>query len=77
MSTGIYVQAGAFTQFDNANRLGARLTSLGPTRISSAMVGGTEFFRVRVGPLSSVEQADQTLNYLIANGNGEARIVVE
>ena len=43
----------------------------------TAMVGGTEFFRVRVGPLTSVEQADQTLNYLLANGNGEARIVVE
>lgn len=75
--SSIYVQAGAFTQFDNANRLSARLTTLGPTRISSALVGGTDFFRVRLGPLNDVTQADQMLNYLIANGNPDARIIID
>jgi rare lipoprotein A len=75
--TGIYIQAGAFTQFDNANRLSARLSALGPTKISSALVGGTDFFRVRLGPLTDVAQADRMLNYLIANGNTDARIVVD
>jgi rare lipoprotein A len=75
--TGIFVQAGAFTQFDNANRLSARLAGLGPTRVSSAIVNGTEFFRVRVGPLNDVAQADQMLAYLIANGSPDARILVE
>jgi len=74
---GIYVQAGAFTQFDNANRLSARLSALGPTRISSALVGGTDYYRVRLGPIADVAQADQMLSYLIANGNPEARIVVD
>lgn len=75
--TSIFVQAGAFTQFDNANRLSARLAGLGPTRVSSAIVNGTEFFRVRVGPLNDVAQADQMLSYLIANGSPDARILVE
>ncbi len=75
--TSIFVQAGAFTQFDNANRLSARLSSLGPTRISSALVGGTDYYRVRVGPLNDVAQADQMLNYLLANGSPDARIIVD
>lgn len=72
----LYVQAGAFTRFDNANRLAARLFSFGETTIQSAIVGETEFFRVRIGPLASVEQADSVLANLIGAGFPEARIVV-
>lgn len=76
-STSIYVQAGAFTRYDNAYRLGALLSTYGTTNVSSAIVNGSEFFRVRVGPLPSVEQADQTLAQMIAGGHPEARIVVD
>jgi rare lipoprotein A len=76
-ATNIFVQAGAFTQFDNANRLSARLSGLGPAKVSSAIVNGTEFFRVRLGPLNDVAQADRMLAYLIANGSPDAKILVE
>jgi rare lipoprotein A len=72
----LYVQAGAFTRFDNANRLAARLFSFGETKIQSAIVGETEFFRVRIGPLASVEEADAVLANMIGSGFPEARIVV-
>jgi rare lipoprotein A len=73
----LYVQAGAFTVYDNANRLRARLSDLGATRIDPTMVGNTQYFRVRVGPLSSVEAADSILNQVIEGGNNGARVIVD
>ena len=73
----LYVQAGAFTVYDNANRLRARLSDLGATRIDPTMVGDTQYFRVRVGPLSSVEAADSILNQVIEGGNNGARVIVD
>jgi rare lipoprotein A len=40
-------------------------------------VRGTEFFRVRIGPLESVEAADRTLAQVIATGQPDARIVID
>jgi rare lipoprotein A len=73
----LYVQAGAFTVYDNANRLRARLSDLGTTRIDPTMVGHTQYFRVRIGPLSSVEAADSILNQVIESGNNGARVIVD
>jgi rare lipoprotein A len=75
--TSIYVQAGAFTIFDNANRLRARLQSVAPAKVSSIMIKGIEYFRVRIGPLQSVDQADQTLQKVIHQGQADAHIVVD
>jgi rare lipoprotein A len=73
----LYVQAGAFTVYDNANRLRARLSDLGATRIDPTMVGHTQYFRVRIGPLSSVEAADSILNQVMEAGNNGARVIVD
>lgn len=73
----IYVQAGAFTIYDNANRLRARLNSISPTSISQVMVGDTQFFRVRVGPFDDVNRADQVLAQVLATGTNAARIIVD
>ncbi|HYM32027.1 MAG TPA: septal ring lytic transglycosylase RlpA family protein [Candidatus Cybelea sp.] len=75
--TNIYVQVGAFTQYDNANRLRARLAGVGPAKVTSAVVKGTEFFRVRIGPLQSVDQADGMLDRVIGLGQPDAHIVVD
>ncbi|WP_083901136.1 septal ring lytic transglycosylase RlpA family protein [Azospirillum sp. B4] len=73
----IYVQAGSFTLYDNANKLRARLASIGPSFMAPTMVNGTQFFRVRVGPLDTPEQADQVLDQVVAAGNNGARVIVE
>lgn len=74
----IFIQAGAFRQFVNANRLRARLTSLGhPVNVSQVYVTNQPFFRVRMGPLNSVEDADRALEKLVSLGYPEARIVVD
>ena len=75
--TDLYVQAGAFLDYDNANRLSARLSPYGPSAVTRFRINGQEFFRVRLGPLRDVAAADATLEQLIAQGHADARIVVD
>lgn len=74
----IFIQAGAFARFGNANRLRARLSTLGPAvNINQVYVTNQPMFRVRIGPLSSVAEADETLERVIRFGYPEARIIVD
>lgn len=74
----IFIQAGAFREYVNANRLRARLTSLGhPVNVSQIYVTNQPFFRVRLGPLPNVEDADTALERVVALGYPEARIIVD
>ncbi|MCH8187477.1 MAG: septal ring lytic transglycosylase RlpA family protein [Proteobacteria bacterium] len=75
--TSMYVQAGAFESFDNANRLSAKLSTSQRWRITSVVVRGRELYRVRYGPLETVEQADIVLARVIRKGHPEARIVID
>jgi len=72
----IFVQAGAFTVADNANRLSAKLSSVG-AGVSTISVGGRRFYRVRVGPIADVDKADAILSRVIESGAAEAKIVVD
>ncbi len=58
---GLFIQAGAFTNKDNALRLKSRLAAdlNRPVRISEAFTRGNTFYRVQVGPLVEVQIADQ------------------
>jgi rare lipoprotein A len=76
-ATNIYVQAGAFLRRDNAVRLGARLSVFGPTSITESLNGQNRFYRVRLGPVGSVSDADQILATLLQNGHTDARVVVD
>ena len=75
--TAIFVQAGAFTQVANAVRLRARLSQLGNVQIGKARVGTDSFYRVRLGPMADVAQADRMLALLIDNGIRDAKVVVD
>jgi rare lipoprotein A len=75
--TRIYIQAGAFSKYQNADRLRSKLSPLGQVSISSVQVKGRKFFRVRLGPLESLPLADQALANIIAEGHSGARIVVD
>ena len=76
-ATRVFVQAGAFAQFDNANRVRARLANLGPVKVTSVLVNGRDLFRVRAGPLASVTDADRILTWVIDAGYPDARIIVD
>ncbi|MEK9966845.1 MAG: RlpA-like double-psi beta-barrel domain-containing protein, partial [Rhodospirillaceae bacterium] len=75
--TGIYVQAGAFSQLENALRMRDRIFEMGPTQISRFAVSGSEIYRVRIGPLQTVEIADTTLSQVVDAGVDGAQLVVE
>lgn len=75
--TGIYVQAGAFSRLENALRMRDRVYAMGPTQISRFAVSGSEIYRVRIGPLGTVNVADTTLSQVLNAGVPEARLIVE
>ncbi len=75
--TNIFIQAGAFLQPTNADRLRARLAGVGSARVIPVQLGAQRFYRVRVGPIATVEEADRMLDQIIAMGNKDARLVVE
>jgi rare lipoprotein A len=73
----IYVQAGAFTVVENANRLQQKLSSLGHASVVPAMVNGKQFYRVRVGPIPDVEHADAMILRVKQAGIAGPRTVVD
>lgn len=74
--TQIFVQAGAFTVEGNAERLKSSLSTIAPVHIQPAVVNGMQFFRVRLGPLNTVDQADIVLARVFDHGHNDARIIV-
>ena len=77
-ATDIYVQIGAFRQRENAELLRAKVTHLqSPVSVHEAVIDGQLFFRVRLGPAATVQQADTLLSDALRAGYNDARIVVE
>lgn len=76
---GIYLQVGAFSDADNAERLAQRLrqAKLGDVQILDAQVNGHHVHRVRVGPLADVEQADQVSARIEAMGLPSPQVAVD
>ncbi len=75
--TNIFVQAGAFGRYDNANRVRARLSTVGSVKVSPVLINGRDLYRVRVGPFTNVAAADKMLESVTQAGYPEARIIVE
>ncbi|MEW6331269.1 MAG: septal ring lytic transglycosylase RlpA family protein [Pseudomonadota bacterium] len=81
----LYLQVGAFAQRDNAVSLRDRLEreALQPVFVQppqAGMNGGAEtapVYRVRIGPLASVEEGDRLTERAAQLGIRDARIVVE
>jgi rare lipoprotein A len=75
----LYIQVGAFADRNNADRLRHRLTrSLnGSIRVQQADNGISPIFRVQVGPLATVEQADNVHTQLARLGIFETHVVIE
>jgi rare lipoprotein A len=75
--TSIFIQAGAFGLYDNANKVRARLSPLGSVFLDQVMVNGKDLYRVRIGPMADVQQADTVLSQVVGTGYPEARIIVD
>ena len=76
-SSQLYIQAGAYSQLDNASRVRDRLSGLGSVQIHPFQVDGRSLYRVRLGPLSSSEDADRLLARTVRAGYPGSHIVFE
>ncbi len=76
---GIYLQVGAFVDAANANRLAQRLreANLGTVQVVDSMVNGRQLRRVRVGPLASVERADEVTRRIENMGLPQPQVAVD
>jgi rare lipoprotein A len=77
--TLMYLQIGAFSQRDNADRLRSRLqtANVGDIHVVEGNGSSGTFFRVRVGPLASVDEADRIANTLASEGISETRVIID
>ncbi|MGB8364484.1 MAG: septal ring lytic transglycosylase RlpA family protein [Rhizomicrobium sp.] len=75
--THLYIQAGAFGNLGNANRLKARLAAAHGLFISTIDRNGQRLYRVRIGPFDDVGKADAALAHVARLGGSDARIVVD
>jgi rare lipoprotein A len=73
----VYVQTGAYAQFDNAVRVQNSLDGLGPATLSPATGNGQRFYRVRLGPFASPDHAQSTLEQVVKRGYAGAKIVAD
>ncbi|MCW8915550.1 MAG: SPOR domain-containing protein [Magnetovibrio sp.] len=74
---GLYVQAGAFSNPENAERVKQTLQSIGHVSVTPITVSGRELFRVRIGPVADTIQADTLRARVVAAGYDNARTIVD
>jgi rare lipoprotein A len=72
----LFVQAGAFTEAANAERLVARLKQLGypAAFVRTENRPSRDIHRVRIGPIASVEEFDRIVAHLRSLGIDDARL---
>ena len=75
----LYLQVGAFASRDNAENLKLRLTGadLKSAHIHTAELDATPLYRVRIGPLESVDESDRLAARVTAQGLPNPIVVVE
>ena len=75
--SGFYVQTGAFSTMENAERQRGSVRSYGASEVSQASAGGRDVWRVRLGPYSTADAAGIVADRLKRSGYGDARVVSE
>lgn len=64
----VFIQAGAFADIANAQRLTSSLGGGLPVKIEEARVNGGDFFRVLIGPFPTMDMADRERRALSQSG---------
>ena len=75
--TRLYIQAGAFSDKGNADRVKDRLSTIGNVTVTPFPMGDRELYRVRLGPIQNVNDADGLLAQVVQAGYSTARTVIE
>jgi rare lipoprotein A len=72
---GLYVQAGAFSQLESAERVRVQLAHFGNALVTPVQANGRELYRVRLGPVSDARAADSLRQQMLRSGYRDARVV--
>lgn len=74
-----FVQAGAFSDPQNADRLAEKLRGggYGTVFVRENEIAGRRMFRVRIGPISSVEEFDRIVAALAHGGINDAHLALD
>jgi peptidoglycan lytic transglycosylase len=77
--SSLFLQVGAFRNRDNAQRLSSKLQNakIGDTHIMEASNASGPIYRVRIGPLDSVDEADRLSSTLISKGYSSTQVVID
>ena len=75
--SGLYVQVGAFSNKQNAEKFAGTLAKYGSTKITATKINGADVYRVRMGAFASGKDALEALDKMRALGYNDARIVEE
>ena len=74
----LFLQLGAFSEWGNARQMSERVARLPrPPRVISAPHQGRVLHKVQIGPLASVEEADQLVAQLQSLGITQVHVVIE
>ena len=73
----MYVQAGAFSNPENAHYLSNRLRPFGETQTTMVTIDGVPVYRVRLGPIANTDDAAALLEKVIGAGHTDAHLVVD
>ncbi|MCK4742944.1 MAG: septal ring lytic transglycosylase RlpA family protein [Sulfuriflexus sp.] len=79
LAPNMYLQIGAFSSQQNAQGLSSKLhnAAFARTAITTASSNGNTIYRVRIGPLSTVDEADQLVDQLASLGINDTRVVID
>jgi rare lipoprotein A len=75
--TGFFVQVGAFSTQENAERQRGAVRSYGNPEVSQASANGRDVYRVRLGPYTTSDAAGIVADRLKRSGYGDARVVAD
>ena len=75
--SGFFVQVGAFSTHESAERQRGAVRSYGNPEISQASANGRDVYRVRLGPYTTSDAAGIVADRLKRSGYGDARVVAE
>ncbi|WP_289294897.1 septal ring lytic transglycosylase RlpA family protein [uncultured Reyranella sp.] len=74
---GFFVQVGAFSTHENAERQRGAVRSYGNPEVSQGSANGRDVYRVRLGPYTTSDAAGIVADRLKRSGYGDARVVAD
>ena len=74
-SRGYLIKAGAFRSFENAQRLHAKLFSIGSAQITHRQAKGLDFYGVYLGPWKTREEAQIAYDLALKAGMQDGEII--